>query len=179
MSKGLSQRSLRIGLVALASVLISSFAFAQAPPTLGNYPNTMVVLGANTTVTPDAAPTGASGINVATDTDFKGTFVANPTTGVVRITNAHPAGTYIVTVTAFEAGGSTTSKTFTLTVVSGTACTGTVQFTNPGSVSAGAFDFPVGVAIGDFNNDGNQDLASANGSGDTVSIRLGDGLADC
>ena len=33
-----------------------------AGPTLGNYPNTMVVVGANTTVTPDAAPTGATSI---------------------------------------------------------------------------------------------------------------------
>ncbi|MCA1602827.1 MAG: hypothetical protein LC776_14740 [Acidobacteria bacterium] len=74
-------------------------------PTLGNYPNTMVVVGANTTVTPDAAPTGATSINVATDSNFKGTFVANPITGVVRVTNAHPAGSYTVTVKAFDAGG--------------------------------------------------------------------------
>ncbi|MGH9947716.1 MAG: FG-GAP-like repeat-containing protein, partial [Pyrinomonadaceae bacterium] len=32
------------------------------------------------------------------------------------------------------------------------------------------------AAIGDFNNDGNQDLASANFDANTVSIRLGDGL---
>ena len=32
------------------------------------------------------------------------------------------------------------------------------------------------MAIGDFNNDGNQDLASANASADFVAIRLGDGL---
>ena len=36
---------------------------------------------------------------------------------------------------------------------------------------------PVSVAVGDFNNDGNQDIAAANsGSGsNTVSIRLGNG----
>ncbi len=63
-------------------------------PMLGNYPNTTVAVGANATVTPDAAPIGATSINVSTNSNFKGTFVANPTTGVVRITNAHPAGTY-------------------------------------------------------------------------------------
>ena len=29
-------------------------------PTLGNYPNTTVAVGKNTTITPDAAPTGAT-----------------------------------------------------------------------------------------------------------------------
>ena len=113
-------------------------------------------------------------INVAGDTDFKGTLVADPTTGAVRMTNAHPQGTYTITVTGSD-GAATASKTFTLTVVSGTFCNGTVQFTNPGSVSAGSFNFPVAVAIGDFNNDGNQDFAAANFSGDSVAIRLGNG----
>ena len=35
---------------------------------------------------------------------------------------------------------------------------------------------PSSVAVADFNNDGNQDIATANGGSDTVSIRLGDGL---
>ncbi len=35
---------------------------------------------------------------------------------------------------------------------------------------------PFSVAIGDFNNDGNQDFATANEVDDTASIRMGDGL---
>ncbi|MCA1602826.1 MAG: VCBS repeat-containing protein [Acidobacteria bacterium] len=35
---------------------------------------------------------------------------------------------------------------------------------------------PISVAIGDFNNDGNQDFAATNGFPNTVSIGLGDGL---
>jgi hypothetical protein len=35
--------------------------------------------------------------------------------------------------------------------------------------------YPRRVAIGDFNNDGNQDFATANEGSGTVSIRLGDG----
>ncbi|MGZ5436785.1 MAG: beta strand repeat-containing protein, partial [Pyrinomonadaceae bacterium] len=35
---------------------------------------------------------------------------------------------------------------------------------------------PTSVAIGDFNNDGKQDIAAANSGSDAVSIRLGDGL---
>ena len=43
-------------------------------PTLGNYPNTSLSLSTDTTVTPDAAPTGTTSITVSTSTDFKGTF---------------------------------------------------------------------------------------------------------
>ncbi len=35
---------------------------------------------------------------------------------------------------------------------------------------------PLSVAVGDFNNDGKQDIAAANFNANTVSIRLGDGL---
>ena len=160
-------------LIQLAFLPFAGNLFAQTPPTLGNYPDTMVLVSANTTVTPDTGATGATSINVATDSDFKGVLVAHPTTGAVRITNPHPAGTYVVTVKAFNSGG-TTSRTFTLTVVGGIVCDGTLQFTNGADVSTGTE--PVSVAIGDFNNDGNQDFASANASADAVAIRLGDGL---
>ena len=62
-------------------------------PFLGNYPNTSIPLSTNTTVTPDAAPTNTTSINVSTSTNFKGKLEGNPTTGVVRVTDAHPAGT--------------------------------------------------------------------------------------
>ena len=64
-------------------------------------------------------------------------------------------------------------RTFTLTVTSGIVCNGTVQFTNGADVTGTE---PVSVAVGDFNNDGNQDVAIANAGLDMVSIRLGDGL---
>ena len=41
-------------------------------PTLGNYPDTSLPLSTDTTVTPDAAPTNTTHINVSTSTDFKG-----------------------------------------------------------------------------------------------------------
>ncbi|MGZ5434409.1 MAG: LamG-like jellyroll fold domain-containing protein [Pyrinomonadaceae bacterium] len=141
--------------------------------TLGNYANTSVTLSDNATITPDSAPANATTVNVSTSTKFNGKLEADPTTGVVRVTNAHPAGIYPATVTAFGAGGSTT-ETFTLTVTDGTACAGVSVFTNAADSSVGSH--PYSVAIGDFNNDGKQDIAAANQDSDTVSIRLGDGL---
>ncbi|HSE26109.1 MAG TPA: FG-GAP-like repeat-containing protein, partial [Pyrinomonadaceae bacterium] len=141
-------------------------------PSLGGYPNTQVALGGNATVTPDAVPTNAANINVSTDTNFKGTFAADPATGVVRVTNAHPAGTYTVTVKTFN-GPLSVTRAFTLTVQTGTACNGVSLFTNAADSSVGSH--PISVAIGDFNNDGKQDFAAANNFSNNVSIRLGDG----
>src|SRR5438552_3552292 len=91
-------------------------AAADSITALGNYPDTSVPLSGNTTVTPDAAPTNTTSINVSTSTSFKGTFTGDSATGVVRITDAHPAGTYTVTVRAFNGPSLTATKTFTLTV---------------------------------------------------------------
>ncbi len=143
------------------------------PPTLGNYANTSVSLSSNATITPDAAPTNATSINVSSSTNFKGTLSAEPATGVVRVTNAHPAGTHTVTVRAFN-GSLSVTRNFTLTVQTGTACAGTSTFTNAADSSVGSH--PYSVAIGDFNNDSKQDIATANRDSDNVSIRLGDGL---
>ena len=74
-------------------------------PVLGNYPDTSLLLSTDTTVTPDMAPTNTTSINVSTSTNFKGTLEGNPTSGVVRVTDAHPAGMYTVTVRAFDGGG--------------------------------------------------------------------------
>ena len=84
-----------------------SYSTAPTPtstptPTLGNYPDTSIPLSTDTTVTPDATPTNTTSINVSTSTNFKGKLEGYPTTGVVRVTDAHPAGTYTVIVKAFR-----------------------------------------------------------------------------
>jgi hypothetical protein len=48
-----------------------------APPTLGNYPDTSIPLSADTTVTPDAAPTNITSINVSTSTNFNGALIVH------------------------------------------------------------------------------------------------------
>jgi FG-GAP-like repeat/FG-GAP repeat len=143
-------------------------------PVLGNYPNTSLLLSTDTTVTPDAAPTNTTSINVSTSTNFKGTLEGNPTTGVVRVTDAHPAGMYTVTVRAFDSGGASTTKTFTLIVTTPVTCA-PVSFAAAGNFGAGSA--PLSVAVGDFNGDGKQDLALPNNieEGGTVSTLLGNG----
>ena len=142
-----------------------------APPTLGNYDATNIVTaGGNTSVTPSEVPTGASSITAFTTTNFKGTLTVNPSNGVVQITDAHPEGTYVVTVGA----GFGVTKTFTL-IVGNTLCS-QGQFYAPSTPEIGLGSNPVSVAIGDFNGDGKQDIALANYGSGTVTIRLGDGL---
>ncbi len=147
-------------------------------PSLGNYPDTVVDLSDNVTITPDAPPANTTSISVSTSTGFVGELTADPTTGVVRVTNAHHAniapGSYTVTVKAFGPGGSAT-QIFTLTVTNGTVCNGNVAFTLPTVAEVPVSLEPYSVAIGDFNSDGIQDFATANTLSDTVSIRLGDG----
>src|SRR5262245_38419132 len=92
------------------------------PATLGNYPNTSLPLSSNTTVTPDAPPTNTTSITVSTSTSFQGDLEGDPTTGVVRITDGHPAGTYTVTVRAFNGTGQTATTTFALTVTTPATC---------------------------------------------------------
>src|SRR5689334_12005587 len=93
----------RVPQITFSIVLIFAFAGAAvATPILGNYPDTSLPLSGDTTVTPDAAPSEKTSINVATSTNFKGTFAGDRVTGVVQVTNAHPAGVYSVTVTALD-----------------------------------------------------------------------------
>src|SRR5437879_4081009 len=168
-------------LLAIAAPTNTKEAFGQNPlgvqpegvdtPTLGNYPATSIRLSSDTTVTPDAAPTNTTSINVSTSTDFKGKLEGDPTTGVVRVTDAHPAGAYTVTLTSFESGGFRTTQAFTLTVTTPAECS-PVNFATATSFAVGRG--PHSVAVGDFNGDGKQDLVTANFT-NTVTILLGDG----
>jgi hypothetical protein len=158
------------------------FGRGFSPLSLGTYPDTTVQLSANTTITPDAEPTATTtSVNVSTSTNFKGKLEGDPTTGKVRVTDAHPAGSYTVTVTAFD--GVPSTKTFTLTVTTPATCN-PVSFatatnfqvgSNVPSPSPSPPVTPFAVAVGDFNRDGNQDLATANYFSANVSVLLGDG----
>jgi hypothetical protein len=130
-----------------------------------------LALSANTTVIPDAAPGNAASIDVSSSTSFKGTLEADPATGVVRVTDAHPAGNHVVTVKAFDSTGASAERTFALTVTTPPTCSPFYFAVTHFAAGTG----PGAIAVGDFNRDGKQDLAAANGTSSTVSILLGNG----
>ena len=134
---------------------------------LGNYPNlTIAKAGGNSTVTPNTAPTGNTRITGHTNTNFKGKISVNTVTGVVNITNAHPAGTYVVTVSTEEE----VLKTFNLTV-------GNTDCSNGSFIADAVAGLSIGndPNVGDFNNDGFQDIASGTAT-DQFSVNLGNGV---
>ena len=90
------------------------------------------------------------------------------------VTDAHPAGTYTVTVTAFDSVGATAMKSFMLTVTTPVTCI-PVDFAAPTKISVA---YPGYVAVGDFNGDGKQDLAVAGSLSPYVSILLGKGVGN-
>src|SRR5262245_27509210 len=146
--------ALTIGLSSICAVLLVITATAKigkTPPqdsfasqlgkgidsitALGNYPDTSVPLSGNATVTPDAAPTNTTSLTASTSTKVKGTFAGNPATGVLRVTDAHPAGTYSITVRSYNGPFLTGTKTFTLTVTTPSTCT-PVSFAAPVTFAA-------------------------------------------
>jgi hypothetical protein len=144
---------------------------AAFPPILGTYPDETLILGGNTTVTPNTAPINTLSTVAYTNTNFTGSLTVDPLTGIVTVTDAKQAGTYSITITGFGNGGLTASATFTLNVVNGPCSNG--LFTNAADALVAAQ--PYSVAIGDFNNDGHQDMAVAIPADNSVSIRMGDG----
>ena len=155
-----------------------NFAFAQSP-TLGNYDNKTMIVATNATVSVDAPPTNADSIIAYPSSynraSFVGTFYVNHSTGVVSIINARHLGTFTITVKAYK-GLSVATKTFTLTVIPGVCNLG--EYDAPLKITSGIHSASH-IAIGDFNNDGKQDLAVTNqaisGSSalNIVSIRTG------
>ena len=153
----------------LIFVAANQFILAQS---VGVYPATNIVnAGGNGVSLPSAAPANTTSLIVYTTTNFKGLLLVNPVTGMVSITNAHPAGIYNVTVKAFN-GALNTSTNFTLTV-NNTSCSQGFFIATP-VINVGSL--PYSIAIGDFNSDGKQDLATTNYSFNSVSIRFGNGL---
>ncbi|MFT7450028.1 MAG: hypothetical protein ACI9VN_000740, partial [Patescibacteria group bacterium] len=140
------------------------------PPTLGIYPNTTIIAAANTTIIPDEAPTNTTSIVAYTDTNFTGILDVDPTTGELRITNAYQTGVYTVTVKAFIYNSVSSTTSFTLTVLDSGCSTG--EFETDNIAGSGTRM----VAIGDFNEDGHQDIAAIR-TGNIVSIEIGDGSA--
>ena len=137
-------------------------------PNLGTYPNTTVVTGTNSTIAPTSAPTNTLATTAFTNSDFSGILTIDPTTGVLRLTNAYKAGTYPVTIKA--CGFGTTTTTFTLTITDPTCSNGVFANNNTTSTPD-----PQSIEIGDFNEDGIQDIITSNDGEFSATIAFGNG----
>ncbi|MBP6002580.1 MAG: VCBS repeat-containing protein [Pyrinomonadaceae bacterium] len=167
----------RIILFILFSIILITIALAfaigtkSAGPAIGTYPATEVGLGGQTLVTPSGGTIGSLRLVAYSNTNFKGTIEADPVTGVVRVTNAHPVGVYPVTLVSFESGG-ISSTAFALTVTKLTSCSNAALSS---AINTGVATGPRQAVVADFNRDGKQDIATADFGGMGVSIALGNG----
>ncbi|MEZ5427986.1 MAG: FG-GAP-like repeat-containing protein [Pyrinomonadaceae bacterium] len=150
---------------------------ALLPPTLGTYSNQTIFEGDNATYSPSAAPTGAAQFTARTSNEFQGLVAVDPNTGDVRVTNAGPAGTYTIDLTATAADTTTSTTSFTLTVITEQGCGPftSANLTGTFSGTTGSGTTPQFGSVADFNNDGNQDFAVGVFTGDKVSVFIGNG----
>lgn len=107
------------GLSTLTTITVT--VIANTATVLGNYTNLEIVNGNSRTFTPSAAPsdngTVATITAVSNTAGFMGTFSVNPTTGILTVNNAGPAGTYDLTLTATDNCGLSATKNAQLKVV--------------------------------------------------------------
>jgi hypothetical protein len=158
-------------IIVIAIALSYTIGTRSAATSLGSYPATEVGLGGNMTVTPSSPPVGTLRLVAYSDTNFKGTLTADPTTGVIRVTNAHPAGVFPVTVVSFESGGNS-STGFAITVANTATCSNAAL---AAAANIGTAAGPRQAVIADLDRDGDQDVATADFGGSGVSIALNNG----
>jgi hypothetical protein len=143
---------------------------------LGTYPNTTLQAGKSTTVVPSAAPTATTSIFAKGNNGFVGTLSVHPTTGVVSISAPTIPGIYIITIKAYGSGTATAS--FTLTVSNPTTSLGNLGGTYEIPVGSGPSftdGNPISSIVGDYNNDGYQDLLVALVNETYLQVMLGNG----
>ena len=163
-------------LILLANVVLMSVPLSvRAAPTLGIYQNTSVTTAGSALVQPSAAPVNAVRTTAAAPPNFKGTLAVNPVTGAVRITNAYPAGTYQIVVSAFDAANARVASSFTLTVQPSAESCPEMFFSPAASSPVFVGSVLRSVVVGDFNGDGRQDLSSTVAGGNGLSVLLGSG----
>ena len=153
-------------LFAITQLIITSVKGTE-PPLIGVYPDTSVALSGNTVVSPSALPVNAVGITASTTPNFNGEIAVDVGTGVLQITNAYPAGTYLITITAFSGDSGTATRTMNVTVAPAPSCPGT-EFKQAPAFAVGTN--PQSVVVEDFDGDGKYDLATGNLDSQNTSV---------
>jgi len=134
----------------------------QSESTVGTYASVSMQSGGNIVVQPDIPATGAAlNARAYTNSNFKGILSVNPVSGEVTITNAYPAGSYLITVETIGVCSSA-SSTFEL-VVDNPACS-TATFESVPIFEYDSVEFNKEVYVADFNDDGIQDVVISGGT---------------
>lgn len=174
------QRVLVIGSlfgVLFLTVGLTSARTVGGAPALGNYTNTSVNTAGSLIIQPSAAPLNVGRATATTSTSFKGMITVDPATGAVRVTNAYPAGNYMVTLHGYDpTGAASTSKTFVLNVSPSCGCSGG-NFFLPKAPSSSVF---VGTSaeqsiLRDLNGDGKDDIVTGSIGTVPIGVSLGHG----
>ena len=155
------------------TIIFFHAAFVCLSQTLGNYPTASTKVGGNISVSPLSTPSNISKMHVYGSPGFSGLLVGNNSTGKIRITNAKPVGVHTIFVRAFSSSGNSIVRSFSLTVVKPDCSPG--DFISNVVVDALGPNL-VHLAVGDFDNDGRQDIVTANMGMNTVSVRLGNSV---
>jgi hypothetical protein len=104
---------------AAGTVILNIAVSANAPPTVGAYPNSNTTVHGSTTVTPGAAPAdhgSVVSVTAGASAGFTGNLSGEASSGIITVSNAAPAGVYTITVTVTDNCGATAQQTFALTV---------------------------------------------------------------
>ncbi|OUS01567.1 hypothetical protein A9Q86_07265 [Flavobacteriales bacterium 33_180_T64] len=144
------------------------------PPVLGNYPDIELAFGNNSIILPDAAPINTLQTIAYTDSNFKGTLLVDPISGELSVTNASQPGLYTITVQAFTLGNISTTTSFSLTINDSERCLTLFNTIEDAPFSETGIA-PTAITIGDFNNDGIQDIINVNTNSDFLTLKFGDG----
>jgi hypothetical protein len=140
------------------------------PVQLADYPDATVGQAGQTTISPIGMTIGVTSMNVyATDPAFDGILTGDPASGVVSVTNAKNAGIYDIIVQS-QCGS---TRSFTLTIDTANCSPGVLNSVQ--SVAVGSE--PISMALGDFNEDGNQDMVVGNFIDQNITVNIGNGVA--
>ena len=120
----------------------------NAPPDIGGYAAATIPLAGSVAIAPSVPPADSGGIKsvVATAPGFDGTLSVDQITGTVTVTNARPAGQYIVSVTASDNCDAASTTTFDLNVLPATTSTVLSSSPNP-SVNGQPVQFSAVVTV--------------------------------
>ncbi len=141
-------------------------------PELGSFSNLSIICGQNTNFVPTSPPIYLESADIDISHRFKGTISIDKTSGILKITNASPAGIYPIKVFGYNQFSEQYSVTEFLLTVNAPVCSQGIfskisGVSHPGLISQ--------IQIRDFNGDNIQDLVTTDYDSNTISFYLGNG----